>query len=114
MTKLMVHVGDAADMGRRFVEAFDRAQAGQSVDERHITFLSLEAMMAALSPKRLELLRFLHHQRVDSINSLASELGRDYKRVHEDVTMLEKAGLIVRHNGQLEAPWDSLTAEVTL
>jgi len=114
MTKLTVHTGDPAGMGRRFVDAFERAQTGQVVDERHVTFLSFDAMMAALSPKRLELLRHLRHERVGSIQALATALGRDYKRVHEDVTRLENAGLLVRQNGQLEAPWESLVVEVAL
>jgi predicted transcriptional regulator len=114
MDKLNVHVGGLDDMGRRFVDAFKRAQAGKEVNERHITFLSLEEMMSALSPKRLELLRYLHRNNADSIKALASALGRDYKRVHEDVTTLESAGLIVRDGVKLRAPWSALAAEVTL
>jgi len=114
MTKLNVHVGSPEDMGRRFVGAFKRARAGQDVDERHVTFLSLEAMMAALTPKRLELLRHLRREQAGSIKALATALGRDYKRVHEDVTLLENAGLLTRQEGRLAAPWDALAAEVTL
>jgi predicted transcriptional regulator len=54
MSKLTVHVGGARDMGRRFAAAFEQAAAGKNVEERHVTFLSLEEMMAALTPKRLD------------------------------------------------------------
>ena len=114
MSKITAHVGGARDMGRRFAAAFDRAAAGENFDERHITFLSLEEMMAALTPKRLELLRHLHRESADSVKALATALGRDYKRVHEDVAVLESAGLITREDGRLRAPWDALAAEVSL
>jgi predicted transcriptional regulator len=42
-------------------------------------------MLNALSPKRLELLRAVHESPARSVKSLAERLGRDYKRVHEDV-----------------------------
>ncbi|MCL1860077.1 MAG: hypothetical protein FWG52_00885 [Proteobacteria bacterium] len=114
MSKMTVHVGGARDMGRRFAEAFGRASSGENFEERHITFLSLEEMMSALSPKRLELLRHLHREEATSIKALALALGRDYKRVHEDVATLESAGLVVREGGKLCAPWAALAAEVTL
>lgn len=114
MGKMNVHVGGARDMGRRFAAAFNRAQTGENFEERHVTFLSLEAMLAALSPKRLEVLRYLHREGAESVKALAVALNRDYKRVHEDVAILESAGLVVRHEGRLTAPWDALNAEVTL
>ena len=114
MSKMTVHVGSARDMGQRFVEAFGRAQSGEEFKEHHITFFSLEEMMSALSPKRLELLRYLRREEATSIKALALALGRDYKRVHEDVAILESAGLIVRDDGKLCAPWAALSAEVAL
>ncbi|MCL2829908.1 MAG: hypothetical protein FWD77_04110 [Betaproteobacteria bacterium] len=114
MSKMTVHAGGARDMGRRFVEAFGRAGSGENFEERHITFLSLEEMMSALTPKRFELLRHLHREEAGSVRALAQALGRDYKRVHEDVAILESAGLIVREDGKLCAPWVSLAAEVAL
>jgi predicted transcriptional regulator len=111
---MTVHVDSTRDMGRRFAEAFQRAAAGEDFEERHITFLSLEEMMSALSPKRLELLRYLRKNEAVNIKTLALALGRDYKRVHEDAKILEAAGLIVREAGRLYAPWAALVAEVAL
>jgi predicted transcriptional regulator len=56
----------------------------------------------------------LHRTGADSVKAFARELDRDYKRVHENVAILERAGLIVREDGRLSAPWDALTAEVSL
>ncbi|MCX4140357.1 hypothetical protein M0D68_19330 [Paraburkholderia sp. SEWSISQ10-3 4] len=71
-------------------------------------------MTAALTPKRLELLRHLHREGAESISALAKTLARDYKRVHEDVTDLEVAGLLVREGNWLSAPWDTLVTDVAL
>lgn len=114
MSTLKVHVGNARDVGKRFAQAFRRTQAGERFEERNITFLSLQDMMAAITPKRLELLRELHKEGADSVMALARTLARDYKRVHSDVAVLEAAGLIVREGGRLTAPWDTVSAEVAL
>lgn len=114
MSTLHVHVGNAQDMGRRFAKSFRRAQSGELFEERHITFMELSEMMAALTPKRLELLRHLHREGAASVMALARALGRDYRRVHEDVALLEAAGLIVREDDELTAPWDILATEVAL
>jgi predicted transcriptional regulator len=114
MSKLNLHVGTMEDMGERFISAWTRAEAGEDFQERHLTFPSWEELTAALTPKRLELLRHLHREGADSINALAKTLNRDYKNVHEDVTVLEGAGLIVRDGNRLSAPWDTVTAEMAL
>jgi predicted transcriptional regulator len=114
MNKMTIHVGGARDMGQRFADAFNRAAAGETVSERHITFLSLEEMMSALTPKRLELLRYLRRNEATNIRKLAQALHRDYRRVHEDVKTLEASGIIAREEGRIVAPWAVLTAEVDL
>lgn len=114
MSTLRTHAGNARDMGNRFVRAFRRTQAGEQFEERNVTFLSLQDMMAAITPKRLEVLRELHRESADSVMALARTLARDYKRVHADVAVLEAAGLVVRQAGRLTAPWDAVSAEVAL
>ena len=49
-----VHVGTLEDMGQRFTDAWHRAERGEAVSETHITFHDLPALLAALTPKRLE------------------------------------------------------------
>jgi len=71
-------------------------------------------MVSALSPKRLVLLRHLHAHPEKSIASIAKALRRDYKRVHEDVSALEHAGLLVRDGGFIKAPYDNVQANVSL
>jgi predicted transcriptional regulator len=112
--RVKVHVGTLKEMGRRFVSAWHRLEDGEKVRERHVTFPDLPAMLNALSPKRLELLRDVHRQPAPSVKALAERLGRDYKRVHEDVETLAASGLLRREDGCVSAPYDAITAEMRL
>ncbi len=112
--RVKVNVGTLDEMGQRFVSAWHRLEKGEKVRERHLTFRDLAAMLSALSPKRLELLRAVHERPAPSVKTLAERLGRDYKRVHEDVETLTASGLLIRENGSVSAPYDAITAEMRL
>jgi predicted transcriptional regulator len=114
MTKLTLTVGTPRDMGDRFIDAWARIEAGEDVNERNVTFPSWDELTAALTPKRLELLRRLHRDGAESIDALAESIDFDYKRVYEDVAAMEDAGLIVREGNRLTAPWDVLTIEIAM
>src|SRR5215203_1957004 len=107
--RIKVHPGTPEDMGQRFVSAWHRLETGEKVRERHLTFPDLPALLNALTPKRLELLRDVHKNPAPSVKALAERLGRDYKRVHEDVETLTASGLLSRENGTLSAPYDAIT-----
>lgn len=112
--KVQVSVGSLADMGNRFVGAWKRAEAGETIAETHVTFLNIQTMLDALSPRRLELLRHVRQHGAENVRELSQTLKRDYKNVHQDVTMLEAAGLLQRDGRKLIAPWDALQANVSL
>ena len=109
-----LHVGSIEDMGKRFVGAWHQLERGEVVKETNLTFFSLETMMSTLSPKRLELLRYVHQHSARTVAELAKTLGRDYKRVHDDVSALANAGLISRDKNGIRAPYDSVQAIVSL
>ena len=112
---LAVHIGSLEDMGRRFADAWKRVEAGNDVPREHVTFLRLEGFMAAMSPKRLELLRHLRRAGPCSVRRLAMELARDYKSVHGEVARLVDAGLIERtDSGEVAVGWDRIVTEVDL
>jgi predicted transcriptional regulator len=67
-----------------------------------------------MTEKRYELLRRLQRQPAVSIRALARDLGRDFKRVHEDVTALEAIGLIEREGDLLRANYDEIHASIRL
>ena len=106
-----VHVGDTLEeAGRRFVDAWRRTERGEltpETAEAHVGFESFETMVRVLSPKRLELLRHVHKHPAKNIRALAQALGRDYRRVHEDVEALEAAGLLDRDKEGVRAEYDA-------
>jgi|SRR5579871_770283 len=112
--RVKVHVGTIEEMGKRFVSAWRRLESGDKVRERHVTFPDLPAMLNALTPRRLELLRDVHREPAASVRALAERLGRDYKRVHEDVKTLTASGLLQREGNSVSTPYDAITAEMRL
>lgn len=113
--RIAVHIGSLEDMGRRFVDAWKAAEAGREIDREHATFLNLDAFMAAMSPKRLELMRHLHRVGPRSVRRLSQELERDYKSVHGEVARLVDAGLVQRTEaGEVAMEWDRIVTEVDL
>lgn len=114
MSEVKLHVGNADDMGKRFIDAWKHLETGGHVEERHLSFFSLDAMMATLSQKRLEILRHLHRHQEKSVATLARALHRDYKRVYTDVEALASAGLVERDAEGIRALYDSVQATVSL
>jgi predicted transcriptional regulator len=108
-----VHVEESVEASaRRFIDAWHRAERGEAVDERHFSFESWEGMTKVLTPKRLELLRHLRRHPAASVAALARAVGRDYKRVHEDVMALVEAGLVDRDEAGLRAEYDEIRATI--
>ena len=67
-----------------------------------------------MTGERYRLLRHLHSHPEKSVNALAQALKRQYRRVHQDVTVLERAGLVERSDGEVRATADKLSAVVVL
>jgi predicted transcriptional regulator len=106
--QVQIHVGETMeDVGTRFVDAWHRMERGEEVNEKHVSFADWETMIRTLSPKRLELLRHVHQHPARNIRVLAQALGRDYRRVHEDVAALEAAGLLERDKEGVRAEYDA-------
>lgn len=57
-------------------------------------FESLEAVRCFLTERRLELWRVIRDQEPRSLTELAHFVHRDYKDVHQDVTILVEVGLV--------------------
>ncbi|MSP02499.1 MAG: hypothetical protein EXR07_15825 [Acetobacteraceae bacterium] len=119
MTKeLLIHIGDSFDaMSRRVVDAWHRAERGELTPgnaERHVGFETFDAFARVMTPRRLELLRHVHQRPARSIRSLAIALGRDYRRVHEDVEALVLGGLLDRDETGLHADYDAVRIETRI
>jgi len=112
--RIQVHVGTAEDMGRRFIDAWHRAEGGERVREEHLTFVDFKQLLGTLSDERLRLLKEVRREGASSVRQLAERLGRDYKNVHEDVERLTAAGLLEREDGRVMAPYETILAEMSL
>jgi predicted transcriptional regulator len=113
MSNLKITIGGSlANDGQAFLNAWHKAQAGVDVSEHVIAFESWEGLARVLTGERVRLLRHLHAHPAPSIMALARALGRQYRRVHDDVIALEEAGLLSRHDNLVQATADKITAEL--
>lgn len=117
MSKLKIHVGDSLEtIGERVKDAVRRDRKGERVRERHLTVDSFETLAKVLTPRRLELLRWVRKRPAASIRALALALDRDYRRVHDDVEALAEAGLLERaeEGTGISAPFDAIETRIVL
>ena len=116
MTDVKITVGGAMeeDASRRFVDAWHRAERGETFQERHLAFESWDALARVLTGKRMELLHYVHRNKVGSVRALAKALGRDYSNVHADVQMLASAGLLDTADGGMRADYDVIETKIAI
>ena len=114
--QITIGVGEAATTAKEFIDAWKRAERGETVQEKHrLHFENLEVLLKTLTPGRWALLKRLHANGPMSIRGLAKDLGRDYKNVYTDVRRLENIGLIERvKNDKIKVPWDIVEARLLL
>ena len=110
----MIVGGQIDDDAAAFVDAWHRAEHGSPGRDRTIAFESWEALTKIMTGDRYRLLKHVHAQPEPSISALARSLGRQYRRVHADVAVLEAAGLVARRDGALHAVFDTLKADLRL
>src|ERR1700723_525633 len=116
MSGVKITVGGALEdeASRRFVNAWRRAERGDTFNERHLAFESWDALARVLTTRRMELLRYVRQNKAGSIRALAKALGRDYSNVHSDVQALVAAGLLDASSGQLRADYDTIETRIAI
>lgn len=115
MKKQILVGGSLRDAAQRVADAWHRAEQGEQVElEDNITFVSWSALASVMSDRRYELLRHLHQHPANSIRALAREVGRDFKRVYEDIKALEAVGLVERDGNMLRADYDVIHTSILL
>jgi predicted transcriptional regulator len=116
MSNVKITVGGTMenDASRRFIDAWHRAESGETFRERHLAFESWDALARVLTGKRMELLRYVRRHKVASVRALAKALGRDYSNVHADVQALMAAGLLDAANGGLRADYDAIETKIAI
>jgi predicted transcriptional regulator len=116
MTKVEITAGGKieADASRRFVDAWHRAERGETLNERHLAYESWDALARVLTGKRMELLSYVRRHEVTSIRSLAKALKRDYSNVHTDVQALAGAGLLDASAKGVRADYDAIETKIAI
>ena len=100
-------------MGEAVVTAWHKAERGEIGEPAiSVTFESMEAFLRHVTPKRLEMVRFLREHPTASVSDLARQLGRDYKNVHDDIDALATAGLIEREGRSIRAVADEIVLKL--
>jgi len=115
--KMGIGIKGTDETAQEFVEAWKRAEAGEPAEEpaERLYFQDLTILLQTLTPRRLDLLKQLHHAGPSSVRSLARLLQRDYKNVHQDVQVLERVGLVVRTaDRRVSVPWEKVVASINL
>ncbi len=106
------------DVLRVTVETFDEMRedtlaATEALEEGEeqpavVSFSAVAELRKILTDRRLELLQALMNTdgAAESISALADALDRDYRTVHDDVTMLDEYGLVfIIDEGQTKRPY---------
>lgn len=106
------------DVLRVTVETFDEMRedtlaAMEALEEGEeqpavVSFSTVAELRKILTDRRLELLQALMNTdgAAESISALADALDRDYRTVHDDVTMLDDYGLVfIIDEGQTKRPY---------
>jgi hypothetical protein len=82
---------------------------GVSLEER--TVFETPDVFRSLTPRRVELLEYLHGNEVPSIKELAAKLRRDYKNTYDDLLALEAWGLVaLQREGKNQRPIARVTS----
>lgn len=96
------------DRGREETVATAEAVADGEARPAVVSFASVEDLRRILTDRRLELLQTLLDTdgAAESISALAEALDRDYRTVHDDVSLLADYGLLfVVEEGQARRPY---------
>ena len=98
--EVTLHVGEDFDsVAKRVATAWHRAERGEEVSEHHVTFAAWSTISSVMTEKRYELSDMFTASCQERLPPSRGDIGRDYKRVHEDVKALVEVGLIERDHG---------------
>lgn len=115
--KLLVGIRSLKQLKQETMEAFKRADVGLAGREpvNRLYFTDQATLFSCLSPKRWEIMKFIHKNGPISIKKLAASLQRDYKNVYDDVQQLCRVDLIKKNkDDKLIVPWDDIVIELNI
>jgi predicted transcriptional regulator len=111
MNTVTIEVASRAHTDARFVQAARNGKPSGAF----ITFPTVEALWSTLTAKRWELVQSLCGSGPVSVREAARRVGRDVKRVHEDVQVLLETGVLERmEDGSIVFPFDAVHVDFVL
>lgn len=116
--KITVRTGSLEEAAKEFIDVWHQVEQGNAPQApiEKISFKDQRLLFKTLTPKRFEILKYVHEQDGISIRSLAKKLDRDYSNVHQDVKILSQLGLMIKNekNEKYYVPWDVIVTEIPL
>ncbi len=115
--QLLITVSSFDDFMKCTRNAFKRVEAGLPPKKpiNRLSFTSQADLFKTLSPKRMELMRFLKKNGPLSRRQLSIKLNRAYANVHADIKVLFPLGLVKKNREQkLFVPWDEINIAMQL
>ena len=114
--KLIIGISSLDAALKETLKACKKAEHGEFTEPvHHLNFTDQNTLFKILSPKRMELLRYLRKMGPLSARKLAKDLNRDYKNIHSDIKMLSHVGLIsLDKDKKNNVPWSNITIELAL
>ncbi len=112
--KLIIGVSSLEQSLKETLDACKKAKRGQPIGPVHrIDFIDQATLFSTLSPKRMELLRYLRKHGPMSARQIAKNLARDYKNIQVDIKLLSRLDMITTNvEGRYIVPWDDISIEV--
>ena len=108
MRTVVLGIETQSDLTRRILAT----AKSRKVESDRISFESPGELWRVLAPKRLEIVRAMTGAGPLTIREVARRVGRDFKAVHSDVTMLANTGVVQRtDSGAVEFPYDRVHVE---
>ena len=108
MSRIEIEVLKSQAALKAFSNTWEKLESGRLATPR-LAFGSLRELFSAITPKRLELVRFVAGHEGLNTRQLASRIRRNYKNVHGDVKELTELGLLEKDEaGLLFAPYDEI------
>jgi len=114
--KLVIGISTLSAALKQTLKNAKRAEKGLPIDNtERLSFVDQATLFAILSPKRMELTRYLRQNGPMSARQLAKNLARDYKNIHQDIKLLLRLGLVsTNKDKEYIVPWDEITIELAL
>jgi predicted transcriptional regulator len=120
--RLNIGIRSSAERSKALRDAMRRVDRGdRTAQEPGLYFENVDELRRILTEKRLELLLAIARYRPTSVHELAGLVGRDYKNVSTDITLLEQLGLVHLEKGSSKGraqtptvPYDEIHVTIDL